>query len=135
MCQAGHFSSEGADFCTKCSAGSYTAAAAAGECLACDAGYFSGSSGATTCRNCTAQPGNFCPLRSEAAAGEPCPAGFRCAGGHHDKVPCPAGTFKEAQGAGNCSQCLAGTFSAVEVPDPLIERAHWKKTGPLFSPA
>ena len=85
-----------------------------GKCLACGAGYFSGGSGATTCRNCTALTGNFCPPRSAAAGGEPCPAGFCCAGGHHDKEPCPAGTFKEATGAGHCSQCLAGTFSAEE---------------------
>ena len=45
---------------------------------------------APTCTPCTAAPGSYCPPLSTTAAGVVCTAGFACAGGATDRVPCTA---------------------------------------------
>ena len=74
--------------CAPCPLGSYCSG---GSSTPCPAGTWGGSRYLTTpdCSGaCTAPPGSMCPLGTSSAIGVPCSAGFWCAGGVAQPVPC-----------------------------------------------
>ena len=54
--------------------------------------------------------GSFCPPGSQIPAPQECHIGFHCPEGSDVPKPCPAGSFTNASGRGNCEICPAGFY-------------------------
>ena len=103
-CTAGTYSAAGSTSCTSCAAGTYSAAGAS-SCTNCDAGKYSDAK-ASSCTNCAA--GKYSAAGASSCTN--CAAGKYSAAGASSCTNCAAGTYSAA-GASSCTNCPGGTYS------------------------
>jgi hypothetical protein len=137
QCGQGTYSLAGANKCTPCIAGTYSAATGAANvntCVNCGTGTYSVTVGATSSATCLpCDPGEFstvvgaasdmvcqsCGIGTYSVAGSgncgTCEAGFECPTAA-TKNPCPAGTMSGG-GSTACTPCQPGTFSGEQATD------------------
>ena len=111
VCNAG-FTSDGAEGCQACAAGTYKAGSGNEACTDCGAGKYSAASGATAESTCSA-----CTCRLGRAGGERCRLGLYLQRRVYERrrwgcQACAAGTYKAGSGNEACTDCGAGKYSA-----------------------
>ena len=130
LCDPGYTGNNGGP-CQACRAGTFKPDAGNASCTLCPVGSASNATSATSNGTCGRCPGGSyapegsavcasCPANSQSAGGSSgsedaceCSPGFSGANGQTCSS-CPAGTFKDMPGSGNCTLCPAGTASAAE---------------------
>ena len=124
VCALGQYSIEGSEICTDCPAGKYCPAPHITP-RTCPAATFS-TAKAHTCTPCT--PGKYCPEGSISDT-QSCPTGHYCnyvasiGFGGIGKIPCPAGTYRDTEGAksmSECTKCTAGNYCPEGTITPII---------------
>ena len=117
VCPSGHYCPNGTDFRYEypCPRGTYsndTGLMSKLECLDCPPGFYCGNRGLTAPSG-LCSPGFYCNSRAEYAdpldglAGDVCPEGMYCPeGSSFEGYSCPKGTYSNATGLTNASQCI-----------------------------
>ena len=106
ICPAGYGGAE----CTACAAGTHKSGAGYHDCTSCDTGTYSDAAGQDDCTQC---PDNtLSPEQSTDISDCICEAGYTADANGQQCTACPAGTFKENTGTGECQNCDVDTWSS-----------------------
>lgn len=98
--------------CTACPAGMFKPTRGTAACTACASGKYSEGSAAFDISTCLTCPSNtYAPASSGLLTKCTCNAGYTGADGTAC-VACPTGSYKSFTGAGVCTECSAGKYSA-----------------------
>lgn len=119
ICPAGTYSSQGQ--CISCPSGTFSSVPGSSQCQACSPGFVSVGSGNVICTKCPAgtraigvSSCQTCPANHVTNADgvcDPCKAGFIPDSTLSACIPCPEGTYSNADTNGKCLPCAAGYFN------------------------